>query len=98
MQGFSEKVLPAFVPWCHHPVIPPNYKQSGLDSPCNLSQVKRNIQISPLLTKNDLFRRTQDVCLCMICRTEITSTMKAYFLNAVLPVEINSDGGDEENP
>lgn len=50
---FFRKGAPAFVPCCHHPVISPNYKQSGLDTPYNLNQVKRNIQISPSLNKND---------------------------------------------
>lgn len=52
--GIFRKGAPAFVPWCHHPVISPNYKQSGLDTPYNLNQIQRNIQISPSLNKNDL--------------------------------------------
>lgn len=29
--GIFRKGAPAFVPWCHPPVLSPNYKQSGLD-------------------------------------------------------------------
>lgn len=54
--GIFRKGAPAFVPWCHPPVISPNYKQSGLDITYNLNQVKRNIQISPSLNKNDFVR------------------------------------------
>lgn len=51
--GIFRKGAPAFVPWCHHPVIPPNYKQAGLDVPYHLNQVERNIWMSSLRSKND---------------------------------------------
>lgn len=45
-----------------------------------------------------LFGCSQDVCVCDAAALKLSLEGEHFFFNTILPLEINSDGGGEENP
>lgn len=94
-KGFFRTGDPAFVPGCHQPVIPPNHKRSGPNTPRNLNQAKSSILAQPLLHRT---LRAQLRCAHACDAHASTLSDNRRVFNSILSLEINSDDGAEENP
>lgn len=93
--GIFRKGAPPFVPRCQPPVLPPNSKQFGLDTPYNSDQPKETPGAAPGWIKMTWFGHTRDVCV-WCSSNEIISKRRGVFLKStILPLEISSDGGGE---